>query len=87
MTHQHRTVQFVSIWFLGLLATGCATDKPDTSRRELREAMWEVLQEAGVEKLDNGCYVWPPSDLHPEGWYECPEVQFPDEGDGEQAQP
>lgn len=65
--------------------SGCATDEPDIPRAELQKLL---ADEYGYERIDNGCFIVPPSD-DDEGQIICPEVRLPDEeaDAGKQARP
>lgn len=68
-----------------IVASGCATDEPDIPRAELRKLL---ADEYGYERLDNGCFIVPPSG-DDEGQVICQEVRLPEEeaDSGERTQP
>ena len=71
--------------FTLIVVSGCATDEPNIPRAELRKLL---ADEYGYERLDNDCYVVPPSG-EDEGQVICPEVKLPDDDpdSGKQARP
>lgn len=79
---QKGRTRYACICMLTLVtASGCATDEPDIPRAELRKLL---ADEYGYERLDNGCFIVPPSD-DDEGQVICPEVRLPDkEADSEE---
>ena len=72
-----RTLKHACICMLVLVGvSGCATDKPDIPRAELRKLLADKY---GYERLDNGCFIIPPSGDGDEGQVVCPEVRFPED--------